>query len=1257
VNRKSVFGRDLDPEHDVLVYQTALTLPLSHALDKRLFLLSIPDYQREYLWDKENLTKLLEDLLRSMEHRDRTYCLGSPVLMCFLKDSGFANYIGKSIPDDAPFPSLRAELLDGQQRFATLVELYAVISAMILDIDSAHEGALALQSRFVHCQGRGVACPQEGENLLALQAVRAAANQTTQQDQLAQYVLPLFGPQGPARLRSLLTLVEQGVICANVVAIYQWLAAYAGCALSGLPAGAVQQQPRVLPASHPLAAFSPLRKLEALLAHLEKRVTVAPVLLNADEVGKQKYRLFASFNCDSARRVLSDTATFNAAVHYLANPEGRKSANVAALADWFQWTHAVGEAAFLRLLNTMRWTEQAEAQNGDVSGKMLNVSQLLEYFLAEPVDGRAGYTWRNHDSSSKQPRRCWASKEPIAFVAHLKQWKRAADALADLCATHASASNILGVLACAGDDVAPVCDMLALALQFWVRATPAAFTVLLGRVELLAVTLCLATPPGDQNHLRAPRRRRRLADVACVLRKMDPTEVKSDSPALLHALALSDGCPDGASEKSAARALLTDALYTHGSNSGRARFMLAAAEASVHRRTTAQPSPTEMANGLDAARSAGLSQIEHILAQKFATDAARDAWRANGWTDSLGGRAVNLLGNLELLPKQGANDEWLNQLLGGKHYDSKRTLCIELGIDQNFRLLALLMREHDHWTPADFMARHLGLVGSLAQRWGPRFEAAVASELRAVMAAEAGQHEQLFSAEILRVAARILAESSYKCDADILRAALEAVSPPPPPPRRLATAPVQPPQPAAAPLQPWPAPPQQQQPRQAPPQLQPPRLTAPQPPRLAVPQPPRPQPASPQPPRLTAPQPPRPAPPQPQPPRLAAPPPPRPAPPPPQPPRLTAPQPPRPAPPQPLPQPASAPVQPRGGPFRPLAPSRKQNCAEFGCLAQKPADSKKWVIIGGDKFCCKCAGDRGVRHGLAPPPADDDDDFDMYDDEVVAHDAAPAAASEDAAMEQEEDEEDDAAAPVAEAAAPAAALWFSEPAMLLEEEEEEDAGAGAAADDDEVQSLILAAAAAKPPVSRVSPFTARPDTDVARSYKLLELHGALTLPQLTQKLRKDVKVMWGVNTLLRKFPEHFHRERDAETDLFVFSIRAPPGAAATAAVNEGVYEFAEPEAGAAGGGWLSRPLSPAHTPHVTRQRRTPPATTPAAEKRQRQNKKWSEKELSALCSLRREFDKWADIAAAGTERGVLQRWRNANSCEIAYRRRTCRRRL
>jgi hypothetical protein len=267
----------------------------------------------------------------------------------------------------------------------------------------------------------------------------------------------------------------------------------------------------------------------------------------------------------------------------------------------------------------------------------------------------------------------------------------------------------------------------------------------------------------------------------------------------------------------------------------------------------------------------------------------------------------------------------------------------------------------------------------------------------------------------------------------------------------------------------------------------------------------------------------------------------------------------------------------------------------------------------------------------------------MYEDE--AQDAAPAAA-EDVAMEQ--DDVDDSAAPMA------AALYISELAMQSEEEkveEEEDAGAGPAADDDEVPA---AAAAANPSASRVNPFAARPDTVVARSYTLLELHGSLALERLTVLLGKDETLKYSVNTALNQLPEHFQRERDDATNSFVFRIRAAPGAATAAADSEDVYAFAEPEAGAAGG-WLSSSPSPAHTP-VSRARHAPrPAATPVSEKRR--HKKWSAKELAALRSLRLEFDKWADVVAVGIAKGVLEPWRNANSCEIAYRRSACSRRL
>ncbi len=80
----------------------------------------VPEYQRSYVWQKDNVHELLTDLLTAFEEKPKNdYFLGSLVLKNLSNDS-FGEY----------------EVLDGQQRLTTFFILMAVIRDLISDDDS-----------------------------------------------------------------------------------------------------------------------------------------------------------------------------------------------------------------------------------------------------------------------------------------------------------------------------------------------------------------------------------------------------------------------------------------------------------------------------------------------------------------------------------------------------------------------------------------------------------------------------------------------------------------------------------------------------------------------------------------------------------------------------------------------------------------------------------------------------------------------------------------------------------------------------------------------------------------------------------------------------------------------------------------------------------------------------------------------------------------------------------------------------------------
>ena len=89
---------------------------------------SIPVYQRPYVWKSEDVSELLEDLTLAMtenpENRDFEYFFGSFVF----QSKAPGSEIGQTYQVN--------DLLDGQQRMATLLMLFAVIRDRVDDRDT-----------------------------------------------------------------------------------------------------------------------------------------------------------------------------------------------------------------------------------------------------------------------------------------------------------------------------------------------------------------------------------------------------------------------------------------------------------------------------------------------------------------------------------------------------------------------------------------------------------------------------------------------------------------------------------------------------------------------------------------------------------------------------------------------------------------------------------------------------------------------------------------------------------------------------------------------------------------------------------------------------------------------------------------------------------------------------------------------------------------------------------------------------------------
>ena len=81
----------------------------------------IPEYQRPYVWDKDQVTELLDDVMQARaSNPDSQYFLGSLVLRRNSKEEGTTKYE-------------EYDLLDGQQRLTTLFLITAVIRDLTED--------------------------------------------------------------------------------------------------------------------------------------------------------------------------------------------------------------------------------------------------------------------------------------------------------------------------------------------------------------------------------------------------------------------------------------------------------------------------------------------------------------------------------------------------------------------------------------------------------------------------------------------------------------------------------------------------------------------------------------------------------------------------------------------------------------------------------------------------------------------------------------------------------------------------------------------------------------------------------------------------------------------------------------------------------------------------------------------------------------------------------------------------------------------
>jgi uncharacterized protein with ParB-like and HNH nuclease domain len=72
------------------------------------FWFCVPDYQRSYVWDKDQISELIDDISYAVNHnQERQYFMGSLVFHKTHENKDEISYVGH-------------EILDGQQRLTTI---------------------------------------------------------------------------------------------------------------------------------------------------------------------------------------------------------------------------------------------------------------------------------------------------------------------------------------------------------------------------------------------------------------------------------------------------------------------------------------------------------------------------------------------------------------------------------------------------------------------------------------------------------------------------------------------------------------------------------------------------------------------------------------------------------------------------------------------------------------------------------------------------------------------------------------------------------------------------------------------------------------------------------------------------------------------------------------------------------------------------------------------------------------------------------
>ena len=129
-----------------------LSLSIGELFGNKDALYKIPQYQRPYKWEDEQVDKLWDDIYDAFENREDNYFLGS-IITAKPRDNEKSAYV---------------DVVDGQQRLTTLMILFCVIRDLFPEINKEN-------SRIIYLGKIG--CSKRGEKSIWIKVIKTTSSE------------------------------------------------------------------------------------------------------------------------------------------------------------------------------------------------------------------------------------------------------------------------------------------------------------------------------------------------------------------------------------------------------------------------------------------------------------------------------------------------------------------------------------------------------------------------------------------------------------------------------------------------------------------------------------------------------------------------------------------------------------------------------------------------------------------------------------------------------------------------------------------------------------------------------------------------------------------------------------------------------------------------------------------------------------------------------------------------------------------------